>query len=275
MGRKVVVAPTVSLVSAKFMILAFILLAVGAAVLLTRGVLPKSTLSDPGETGDIEVIVEEPSAEGDKGLQLRTIKFKECSQTSATVMMLDRSGSMGNPPTKMASLKEAALSYTSNLSDESIIGIHSFDTIARVEEVKVSRYGDVKAEVAAKISALTPRDATPTRDALFFSKTILEKAVTDYPDKQFSYIFVSDGRPVDGSGKDPNSQYPNITSPNPADEIKALGVTVYTIAIGADAFPDVMRTIATGPETMFSTPTGAELKDIYKKIATRQCNELK
>ncbi len=275
MGRKVVAAPTVSLVSAKFMVLAFILLAVGAAVLLTRGVLPKSTLSDPGETGDIEVIVEEPSAEGDRGLQLRTIKFKECSQTSATVMMLDRSGSMGNPITKMASLKEAALGYTSNLSDESIIGIHSFDTIARVEEVKVSRYGDVKAEVAAKISALTPRDATPTRDALFFSKTILEKAVTDYPDKQFSYIFVSDGRPVDGSNKDPNSQYPNAAVPNPADEIKALGVTVYTIAIGADAFPDVMRTIATGPETMFSTPTGAELKDIYKKIATRQCNELK
>lgn len=274
MGRKIVAAPTVSLVSAKFIVFAFIGLAIGAAVLLTRGVLPKSTLTPPEATGDLEIVVEDPGS-GEKGLQLRTIKFKECSQTSATVMMLDRSGSMDTPPTKMASLKEAASNYASNLSDDSIIGIQSFDSGSITEDVKVKPYGEVKAQVAAAIAALTPRGQTPTRRALMVSRDILKQAVIDYPDKNFSYVFVSDGRPVDGSGKDPNSEYPDAVPPNPADEIKALGVTVYTIAIGADAFPDVMRMIASGPETMFSTPTGAELKDIYKKIATRQCSLVK
>jgi hypothetical protein len=44
-------------------------------LLFTRGVTPKSTLTDPGETGDIEVVEETPIP-GQKGLQLKTIKFK-------------------------------------------------------------------------------------------------------------------------------------------------------------------------------------------------------
>src|SRR4029079_7908559 len=126
---------------------AFIVLAIGMGVLLSRGVTPRSVLSDPGETGELE-IVQEPPGQNENRLQLKTIKFRECASTVTIDLLLDRSGSMGlltpSGVKKIDRLKEAVLALTQNSKDQSIIGFQSFDSSSITDDVPISYYKDVK-----------------------------------------------------------------------------------------------------------------------------------
>lgn len=250
-------------------VLTFILLVIISSFLLVRGFFPKSTLTDPRDNAQYELGDQEQN-DSATGLQLRTLKLKQCQNAAAVDMLLDRSGSMqGN---KLKQLKEAANGFVTNLTDDSIIGIQSFSSSSQLElqladNVPISPYGSVKPLVASAINGLNAGGGTPTKSALEFSRQKLAEAIPKYPGKNFVLIFVSDGQPT------PQDQNPITNPPNPADGIKSLGVTIYTIAIGADSLNNVMSGIASGPDTMFNAPTGTELKGIYDKIATRLCNK--
>jgi len=246
-------------------VLTFVGLVIISSMLLARGFFPKSTLTDTRDDAQYE-LDEQQQTDAATGLQLRTLKLKQCENAAAVDMLLDRSGSMEGD--KMTKLKEAANGFVSNLSDDSLIGIQSFSSAGVSNDVPIAPYGSVKPLVASAINALRPSGQTPTKNALEYSRTILAQATAQYPDKNFVFIFVSDGLPV------PDTQNPVTNPPNPADGIKSLGVTIYTIAIGADSLRNVMSGIASSPSTMFNAPTGAELKTIYDAIATRLCNRV-
>lgn len=255
-------------------LLGFIALAVGFGLLFTRGITPSSTLTSPGDQSEYEIVPETPVP--GQGLQLKTLKFKACSQTAAVDMLLDRSGSMSG--SKMDQLKAAATTFTANLSDDSIVGIQSFSSFSPgdnniTNDVPIGRYGDIKPQVTRAISSLRAFGNTPTRDALTFSLNLLTQAVPKYPDKKFAFIFVSDGEPVPGQGQD-GDEDPRDGGTNPASSIRALGVTVYTIAIGANSttMQQVMSSIASGPDKQFYAPSGSELQNIYKQIASKICD---
>lgn len=247
-------------------VLTFILLVVISSLLLTRGFFPKSTLTDTRDNNTQYELDDQQQHDSSTGLQLRTLILKQCENGAAVDMLLDRSGSMGLD-NKMTKLKEAASGFASNLSDDSLIGIQSFSSSGISNDVPISTYGSVKPLVASAINGLRPGGQTPTKDALEFSRGIIAAAIPQYPGKNFVFIFVSDGQPV------PDTQNPVTNPPNAAEAIKGLGVTIYTIAIGADPLGNVMSSIASGPDTMFNAPTGSELKGIYEKIATRLCKK--
>lgn len=266
--------------------LGFIALAVGMGILLTRGVTPRSVLSDPGQTGDIELVVEPPDPE-QKGLQLKTLKFKECASTVTIDFMLDKSTSMDQPTpsgvSKFQRLKEAVKSIVGKSHDDSIIGIQSFTTNDITNDVPVSYYRDIKNTLIPSIDSIRTRSSTPTYEALAFSYNILQEAIPRFPpERKFNFVFISDGAPCPGIGCPGNAganQDPRLYTPNPADQIKELGVTVYTLGIYSQSdrnqvfvLEDLLKSIATSPDHYFAADTGDDVQRLLSQISNRICN---
>lgn len=245
-------------------LIGFIALAIGFGVLFARGITPSSTLTDPGpQSGGYEMIPETP-VPGQKGLQLKTLKFKECSQTAAVDMQLDITGSMGGT---IGDLKNAVFTFTDGLSDSSIIGIQAYNSITpQLEVIPVSLYKDVKNQIHPAVNALQAEGSTPSYDAITFSQQIIQAAIQKYPGKKFSYIFFSDGNP--NSGPDTPADIAQASQ-----GIKNLGVTVYAIGLGSNGGinQDVLNAVASSPDEVYLAPTSDKLADIYKQIASRLC----
>lgn len=239
--------------------------------------LPQSGIDPTQQTLTNPRIATQSAGNNTNGLQLKTLDFQSCSANAAVDMELDVSGSMaqrtgiftGN--SKINNLKTAVKSFLGNMGDQSIIGIQTFDSVnpQRVL-VPISLYKDVKGTINSKIDSLTPGGQTPTATALRFSEGVLKDAQAKYPDKKIVFIFVSDGLPV------PTTQDPRNPSnaPNPADEIKKAGFTIYTIAVGKDSgLNNLMTSIASSPETAFQAPTSDELTKIYQQIGGKICQD--
>ncbi|MDO8270168.1 MAG: vWA domain-containing protein [Candidatus Levybacteria bacterium] len=269
--------------------LAFIALAIGMGVLLTRGFTPADVLTEPeNKDTEVELVLETPIP-GQRGLQLKTLKFKECGNTVTIDMLLDRSGSMRNiTPSgirKIDRLKEAVLELTSKAKDTSIVGIQSFDSMSITNDVPVSYFKDVKSIIPGKISALSPGQNTPTHDALIYSYNILKEAVPKFPDRKFNFIFISDGAPCPGIDCPGNitpstpDQDPRLYTPNPADEIKKLGVNVYSLGIyeaGQKNLPflsDLLKSIASTPSNYYAATSADDTKRLLTQISNKICNE--
>ncbi len=273
-GGAIVGHPKGSLLSgSKAIFLAFLGVVIGGAFFLTGGnPFPKEQLSTPENPEAVYEIDEsalQPDESGRVNLQLRTIGFKECGGVSAVTMMLDRSGSMRGQ--KINQMKNAVLTFTNNLSDNSVIGIQSFNSASRTTDIPVSYYRDVKSIISDRINGLSPGGETPTHDALAYAKARLDEALPQYPDRKFSFIFLSDGIPV------PPEQDPTLFDPNPADEIKNMGVTVYTIGIfpnANDSGSRLLQRLASSPNHYYHSPTGAELENIYKEIGEKICSSV-
>lgn len=264
--------------------LAFIALAIGMGLLLTRGVTPRSTLTTPEQTGDLEIIPETPDP-SQKGLQLKTLRFKECASTVTIDLLLDRSGSMReltpSGQTKISRLKEAVSSMVEGAKDSSIIGIQSFDGNSITDDVPISYYKDIKSLIPLKLAALYPGSNTPTRDALDFSLNKLREALPKFKNRKFNFIFISDGAPCPGVGCPENKtlgpdQDPRLFNPNPADEIKALGVNVFTLGIFSfnqtdPALSELLKSVASKPNNYYAASSGDQVKDLLKQISNRIC----
>lgn len=268
-----------------FFTLGIIAVVVGLGVLMTRGVVPKQSLSDPPQTGELEVIKETPAPD-EKRLQLRTIKFKECASTITIDLLLDKSGSMDeltpSNTTKLSRLQDAVLELASSANDESIIGVQTFSGDSIINNIPISYYKDIKSTFASTIRSIRASSSTPTHDALAFSYNILKEAIPKFPkDRKFNFIFISDGAPCPGIGcptQPGDNQDPRLYTPNPADQIKELGVTVYSLGIFSVTdrsqvfqLEDLLKSIATSPDHYYAANTGDEVKSLLKQISNRIC----
>ncbi len=259
----------------------FLAIVIGGAFLLGGGnPFPQNQLTVPDDGVyeiDEESLKDLDNARGN--LQLKTIKFKECAGVTAITMMLDTTGSMETPTSKINNLKSSVLAFTSSMSDESVVGIERFNgDIGVVTEVPVSLYKDVKDIIPGRINSINPNGGTNTIEALQRARETLIQAQSAYPERNFSLIFVSDGLPNIPGGIDLSPQAdPRQQNPNPADEIKNLGVTIYSIGIfgaGDTQGLTLMRDLASRPDTFYNTPNGAELENIYKSISQKICSSV-
>ena len=251
------------------------------SVMFLGGIFPKNQITPRPEGGGFFIPVDDDKKTQEDALQLKTLKFKQCGETAAVNMMLDRSGSMKDPAPdgerKIDKLKTATLSFVQNLSDDSVIGLQSFDSYSITSDVPISIYKDVKPQVDAKIKALQPGGQTPTSNALKFSLEQIRLGVQKYPGRKFAFIFVSDGQPV------PETQDPRLpqNAPDPSGEIKKLGVTIYSIGIldktqiTQGTMKDLLDAIASSPDKSFIAPDGSQLTEIYNQIRFQLCGEAK
>lgn len=261
--------------------LLFAIVAIGAFLLV--GGVYHFPFSQTNQTSVGDIITQAPGSTGNQ-LQLNDLKFKACTGQLNIDLLLDRSGSMGDPTasgvSKISALKSAVHALANGLEDTSLIGIQSFDSGAITNDVPVSYYKDVKSQVSQAIDALTPGNLTPTHDALVNSYNQLLAAKSKYPGKKLSFIFVTDGLPCPGVGCVglPGDQDPRKYNPNPADQIKAAGVTIYTIGVHAPAdgtgnnFAPLLKSIASTPDDYYEAPTGDEITKLLSDIKTKICN---
>ncbi len=276
--------------------ISFIALAIGMGVLLSRGVTPKSVLSDPGETGELEVVLETPAPNGSR-LQLKTIKFKECASKAAVGLIIDRSGSMQGA--KVVNMQDALATFTGGLGAQSVIGMVSFSSEPQEtsEDVPFSRYQDVKGQVASAIKSYNPPGgSTHTRAAFELMKEKIIEAQKKFPENDFAMILLSDGIPesaTEASSCPSGRRFGNrcfaltqdpTQNPSIAKEIRDAGINVYAIAIydkndPSDIYflPDMrnmMTNIVSDPANFYETPDPTKLKQIYKEIAQKICSDL-
>ncbi|HET6488326.1 MAG TPA: VWA domain-containing protein [Syntrophales bacterium] len=151
------------------------------------------------------------------------------------MMILDRSGSMGNPGTKMSNLKSAAISFLGffeDTQDRDKVGLISFSTTVSVDRALGT---DFVNPMKTAINAMTANGATNMEDA--FDQADGPSGFTDQTgvpgDKRLQQfvVFFSDGMPtalrdkfkyndadydgvVYGEGTNPNcrpSDYPNMS----------------------------------------------------------------
>ncbi len=216
-------------------------------------------------------------------LQLKTFNFKtpiptpqNCAQTITVDFLLDRTGSMNSvTPTgvkKIERLKQAVLQLTGKLDDTSVVGIQSFSTGNITNDVPISYYKDVKSLIPAKVNALQAGGQTPTHDALAYSYGVLQSALPQFSNRKFNFILISDGEP------NPSSQDPRLFTPNPADQIKALGVNVFTLAVydsgqaRNSTFSDLLKSIASKPENYYEAQNADQITSLLQQISTKLCD---
>ena len=263
-----------------FVNILLVLAVIVLAILLSGGISPKKQLP-PNENAKEGIIDQSslPIPGSKKSLQLGTFKFKECAGTITLDLLLDRSGSMNRDTPqgvkKIERLKEAVLALTSRLSDDSIIGIQSFSAPQGQDSIRadipIGYYKDVGTQIPNAVSALQANGSTPTHNALAFSRDRLAEAIPNFPNRKFNFILISDGKPV------PDEQDPRLFNPNPADQIKALGVTIYTLGIydlnqlDKPQLAELLKSIASKPENYFSAETADDTTKLLSAITDRIC----
>lgn len=247
------------------------LIVILGSIAFVSGIFPKSQITPIDPNGPKYKPIKEGDPQQKDSLQLKTIKFEACSQTVAVEMVLDRSGSMNRPITKMNDLKTASLFFINKLTDDAPIGIVSYDSTVR-EELPIQAYGPVKSQVTTIINSLQPGTNTHTRDAMIRAKQALEIGIPKFPGRQFALILVSDGVPNSPVTQDPR------TPTNVGNDIKNMGVKIFTIAITQGLTPgevqimkDVMGNTAS-PNSFFEAPDTSQLESIYNKIGFEICN---
>ncbi|MEK7558877.1 MAG: vWA domain-containing protein [Patescibacteria group bacterium] len=279
------------------------------SLVMIGGLLPSERKPPPPnyQTGELAT---SPGSSSEPGLQLKTLKFKNITPTptptvtsapipSATPIpcknsltvdfLLDITGSMTSftPSgfTKVSRLKEAVLAMTQNLTDDSIIGIQAFNSriISRpdiMDVIPIAYFRDVKRNIPSEINLLVAEGGTPTRNALVFSYNKLAEAIPRFPGRKFNFILISDGAPCPGAGCPGNSganQDPRLFTPNPADQIKNLGVTVYTVGVydAAQAedprLSDLLKSIASSPSNYYHARSADEIQSLLTAITGTIC----
>lgn len=241
------------------------------SISLASGIFPKQQITPQDPNAPVyKPVVEDDPLQKDS-LQLKTIRFEACSQTVAIEMVLDRSGSMNEPPTKIENLKTASLFFINKLPDDAPIGLVTFASSVR-EEFPIQKYSDIKVNIQPIVKGLVPDGTTSTRDAMIKAKSALEVGLPKFPGRQFALIVVSDGLPIPSNSQDPR------TPTNIGDEIKNMGVKIFTIAItqGLNSFQrpvmnQVMRDLAS-PNSFFEAPDTNQLENIYDQIGFQICN---
>ncbi len=242
------------------------------SVLLVSGVFPKEQMTplDPDAPTFRPKFDEEQDVDRNT-LQLRTIDFETCSQTVAIEMVLDRSGSMQNQ--KIQHLKNASLFFISRLPDDAPLGLITYSDDVK-EEFEIQQYSIIKPRVNGIVQSLRADGFTHTRDAMIRAKSALEVGLPKFPDRQFSLILVTDGVPNLGGTEFHPNQDPR-TAPNVADEIKNMGVNIYSIGItqGVARRQEMLSMLQniSSANGVFEAPTTAELENIYNQIGFEMC----
>ncbi|MEK7571762.1 MAG: VWA domain-containing protein [Patescibacteria group bacterium] len=291
------------------------IIAIAAGTLLSGGFLPVDpngpggppTLEpyfDPADYGKQEILITPGNFDGQEtNLQLKTFMVNTCGQKTAVDFLIDTSGSM-QFDNKMNRTKEALRFFTDNLIGKSVIGMQTFSAEAK-EVVPLRYYKDVKEDVSKAIEDLKPGGNTVTRDGFNLAKGKLAAAITSnkYPDYRYALIVITDGIPeIPPAEQQPDSciiKVPdaNLTgdrcfakeqdptrAPSVANDIKNMGVDVYTVNIYSDTFPSdramlpyleaLLKESASQPTDThyYNSINGDNLQEIFDNVISNICD---
>lgn len=286
--------------AAIFVILAIIVI---GGVFLAGGIFPR-VANDTTNTLEGESQIDPdslPRGGSKESLQLKTLKFKKCTEVAAVEFLLDNSGSMGGPgfdPAKMTNLKDAVSEFSDQLSDTSVVALRTFSDTTSLR-VPFGYFKDNKTSFDSAVSSMTPYGSTHQRSAFSAAKTDLESNVGKYPKYDFNLIFFSDGIPeTSATNQACTESVCDTSSPlgcrcfaptqdptTVAEEIKAIknasgtNVRIFSILLfdpvrdsfAESKFKTLMKSVATDPSTYFETTDPDDLKELFDHVIQKVC----
>jgi len=168
------------------------------------------------------------------------------------MLVIDTSGSMGQPPQKLEDAKAAAMQFVWNLNlDVTRVGLTSFADSATVV---VPLINDTDILIDA-IMSLTAGGSTALADGIEVGG---ESLLNDIPERNKTMIILADGDENTGG-------FPN----DPANALIFQGVEIYAIGLGLDVDWDMLMSLVSVPvdEHYFYSPDSSDLEQIFLSIS--------
>lgn len=183
-------------------------------------------------------------------------------QHTDVILVLDTSGSMEDPadpddpggPSKLQAAQAAALIFIQLLDlPPDQVGVVAFDHLARLEQ-------PLTTDVAALERALSEEETgRATRIDLGLDTARQELATSRHvADHSKVIILLTDGVPYGTTAEAVLAA---------ADRAKAEEIIIYTIGLGSNVDPDLLRQVATDVGKYYFAPKATDLKTIYEQIA--------
>ncbi len=197
--------------------------------------------------------------------------LRSCEVPTDVVLAIDLSGSMNNdggvPPEPISSVITAAESFVKRLKDHDQSSLVTYATQAVLVE-PLSRETDRIASVVANLT-ISPKEeqgSTNTGDAI---KIMREEMLSDRHDVNARKVAVL---LTDGLANAPDEN-PEVYAQNEAHKLKALGVDVFTIGLGASVNADFLKAIASSPSRYYNALSSEDIDDIYTEITKALCED--
>lgn len=244
--------------------------AIGVGFLLIGGFdLPKYT--NESNKNDVFTPIENTdNANTNQSLQLKKIEFskktKDCLRTTAINFVVDRSATMtmkqdGGAKAKIEYLKDGLHGFLKQMDDESLIGLQSFGGNEGTLDFTIGKLKGRRDEITNKINSLKGGGSTPMHSGLSIAKSELSQAKNSYSGYSFTLILLSDG--MWNTGGDPT---PIV------NEIKTMGVRIFTIAYGSREVEEFMKQTASSTGDAYYSPGDDQIIGILNQIANKICN---
>lgn len=178
------------------------------------------------------------------------------SESADIVLVVDRSDSMKGE--KLEAAREAVVAFVERARlDRDQIGLVSFHSEARVE---VGLTQD-EADLVSRARALQHEGGTDIPAAIALGAEVLNASFRrDDPSVKPIMVLMTDGVPFN------NSRMRTLAA---ADEVRYQGIAIYTIGLGEDVDPALLKIVASDPTLYFFAPEPSKLEEVYLQIARR------
>lgn len=205
---------------------------------------------------------------------------EKCDLPVDAMLILDRSGSMASeskdPPQPFSRVREATAAFVGFLAPQDQVGMVSYATEASnpADVPLMSDFARAKQRILATQMGADGIQYTNTGDALLRAGEEFETQRTRDEAKKV-IVLLTDGEALEPNRplleEDPT--YGKTYALQIAQDLKSAGISLYTIGLGVNANEEFLKTISTTPEYYYASPSVADLRDVYGKIASAICKK--
>lgn len=197
--------------------------------------------------------------------------LRSCSIPTDVLMAIDLSGSMNNdqdePPEPITSVIAAAGSFVERLRSQDAVGVVTFATDATLE-LPLATNKTIAQDLIAKltIDPQEERGSTNTGDALQ-AVTAEFRSERANPEARKVAVVLTDGLAT------APDETPEEYALERALELRADGVEVYAIGLGAEVNMEFVQQLATRPDMAYQALTRDKVDAIYTTITGSICED--
>lgn len=197
---------------------------------------------------------------------------RSCSIPTDVLVGIDVSGSMNNdadaPPQPITDAVAAASSFVNNLGILDQVGVVTFATNATlVSQLVPQNQHAAVGEIVTAVTISPAEETGYTNTAAAFEFAQLELSSNRHnTNARRAFVVLTDGLPT--AAGDTDAEAAALAA---AASLRAEGIDVYAIGLGAGVNEEFVRSLAGEPARAYLAPSRADLTDIYAQITASLC----